>query len=85
MLDNVRRGGELVGGQGAAAPDFIFALVHRLRRWRSGRLERFFEGGKQLHAMRTSGSFRMNKQFMREAIGLSFRMMRRGAGGHSAR
>ena len=48
MLDNVRRGGELVGGQGAAAPDFTFALVHRLRRWRGGRLERFFEGGKQL-------------------------------------
>jgi LmbE family N-acetylglucosaminyl deacetylase len=50
MLDNVRRGGELVGGQGAAAPDFAFALVHRLRRWRGGRLERFFEGGKQLSA-----------------------------------
>jgi N-acetylglucosamine malate deacetylase 1 len=48
MLDNVRRGGELVGGQGAAAPDFTFALVHRLRRWRGGRLEKFFEDGKQL-------------------------------------
>lgn len=48
MLDNVRRGGELVGGQGAAAPDFTFALVHRLRRWRGGQLQRFYEGGKQL-------------------------------------
>jgi LmbE family N-acetylglucosaminyl deacetylase len=33
MQDNVRRGGELVGGQGGAAPDFIFATLYRLRRW----------------------------------------------------
>jgi LmbE family N-acetylglucosaminyl deacetylase len=33
MLDNVRRGGELVGGQGAEAPDFTFATLYRIRRW----------------------------------------------------
>lgn len=33
MSDNVRRGGERVGGQGAAAPDFPFAVLYRLRRW----------------------------------------------------
>ena len=33
MQDNVRRGGELVGGQGGAAPDFTFATLYRLRRW----------------------------------------------------
>lgn len=39
MQDNVRRGGELVGGQGGAAPAFDFATLYRLRRWRDGRLE----------------------------------------------
>jgi LmbE family N-acetylglucosaminyl deacetylase len=34
MQDNVRRGGELVGGQGGAAPDFVFCTLYRLRRWR---------------------------------------------------
>ena len=48
MVDNVRRGGELVGGQGGAAPDYAFATLYRLRRWQNGRLEAFFEGGKFL-------------------------------------
>jgi len=46
MQDNVRRGSELVGGQGEAAPDFTFATLYRLRRWNRGRLENVFEGGK---------------------------------------
>jgi N-acetylglucosamine malate deacetylase 1 len=46
MLDNVRRGAELVGGQGAAAPDFTFAALNRLRRWRGGKVENVFDGGK---------------------------------------
>jgi N-acetylglucosamine malate deacetylase 1 len=48
MLDNVRRGSELVGGQGGAAPDFTFAILHRLRKWSQGQPTRFFEGGRQL-------------------------------------
>jgi hypothetical protein len=48
MQDNVRRGGELVGGQGGAAPDFKFATLYRLQRWRNGRFERFYTGGKNL-------------------------------------
>jgi len=36
MQDNVRRGSELVGGQGAAAPDFLFATLYRMRRWAEG-------------------------------------------------
>jgi hypothetical protein len=47
MMDNVRRGAELVGGQGGAAPDFTFAALYRLRKWKSGRLTRMFEGGMQ--------------------------------------
>ena len=48
MQDNVRRGGELVGGQGGAAPDFTFATLYRLRRWSHGRAEKVFEGGRLL-------------------------------------
>jgi len=40
MIDNVRRGGELVGGQGGAAPNFAFATLYRLRRWQNGAFER---------------------------------------------
>lgn len=36
MQDNVRRGGELVGGQGEAAPDFTFATLYRVSRWHNG-------------------------------------------------
>jgi len=33
MADNVRRGGELVGGQGGTAPTFPFATLYRIRTW----------------------------------------------------
>lgn len=39
MMDNVRRGGEWIGGQGKAAPDFLFGTMYRLRRWANGRFE----------------------------------------------
>jgi len=48
MMDNVRRGSEVVGGQGAAAPDFSFATLYRLRRWAGGKLENVFDGGRLL-------------------------------------
>ncbi|ADE53567.1 PIG-L deacetylase family protein [Coraliomargarita akajimensis] len=38
MQDNVRRGSEIVGGQGGCAPDFAFATLYRLRRWEQGHL-----------------------------------------------
>ena len=46
MMDNVRRGGEVVGGQGGAAPDYTFAVLYRLRKWSQGQAAKFFEGGK---------------------------------------
>ena len=46
MIDNVRRGTELVGGQGGAAPDFLFATLYRLRRWQQGAFQPIYEGGK---------------------------------------
>ena len=33
MQDNVRRGGELVGGQGQAVPDFTFGTLYRWQKW----------------------------------------------------
>ncbi len=50
MMDNVRRGAEVCGGQGGAAPDFGFAALYRLRKWSQGKLVRFYEGGKLLPA-----------------------------------
>jgi LmbE family N-acetylglucosaminyl deacetylase len=48
MIDNVRRGAELVGGQGGAAPKFAFATLYRLRLWQSGEFEYLFDGGRVL-------------------------------------
>jgi LmbE family N-acetylglucosaminyl deacetylase len=48
LIDNVRRGGELVGGQGGAAPDFTFATLYRLRRWQSGQMQAVWDKGRFL-------------------------------------
>lgn len=48
MQDNVRRGAELVGGQGGAAPDFMFATLYRLRRWKNGAAQEAYTGGRHL-------------------------------------
>jgi LmbE family N-acetylglucosaminyl deacetylase len=50
MQDNVRRGSELVGGQGGAAPDFTFCTLYRLRRWRDGAFAAVHDGGRNLPA-----------------------------------
>jgi LmbE family N-acetylglucosaminyl deacetylase len=50
LQDNVRRGAELVGGQGGLAPDFAFATLYQLRQWKNGRIENEFSGGKQISA-----------------------------------
>ena len=48
MLDNVRRGSELVGGQGGAAPDFGFATLYRASLWRDGAVVPAWNGGRTL-------------------------------------
>lgn len=48
MMDNVRRGAELVGGQGGAAPDFTFAALCRLQKWSNGTLQKVLDHGKFL-------------------------------------
>jgi LmbE family N-acetylglucosaminyl deacetylase len=48
MMDNVRRGAELVGGQGGPAPEFMFAALCRLQKWSHGRLQKVLHRGKFL-------------------------------------
>lgn len=50
MQDNVRRGSELVGGQGGVAPDFTFCTLYRRRRWEGGALKPVYTGGRALAA-----------------------------------
>ena len=55
MVDNVRRGGELVGGQGGAAPDYAFATLYRHQKWENGVAKRTYVGGKQLPKTQPAG------------------------------
>src|SRR5262249_13993252 len=48
LQDNVRRGAELLGGQGGTAPDFEFATLYRVRRWRNGGVQDAFVGTRQI-------------------------------------
>ena len=50
MQDNVRRGAELVGGQGGAAPSFAFATLYRWRTFGRGQWTLPYTGGRQLTA-----------------------------------
>jgi LmbE family N-acetylglucosaminyl deacetylase len=56
MMDNVRRGAELVGGQGGAAPDFAFGTIYRLRKWSRGRLTDVTKGGRFLSRSKNPAS-----------------------------
>jgi LmbE family N-acetylglucosaminyl deacetylase len=56
MQDNVRRGSELVGGQGQAAARFMFAQVYRLRRWNGSQIEDCYAGGRFLPLATNAGS-----------------------------
>ena len=50
MQDNVRRGAELVGGQGRSAPDFAFCTLYRYRLWSGGGFRYHYEGGRTIGA-----------------------------------
>src|SRR6476620_5400877 len=56
MIDNVRRGAELVGGQGGAAPEFAFATLYRVRQWKNGAIQELYSGGAQIGARDFPGS-----------------------------
>lgn len=55
LMDNVRRGGELVGGQGGAAPDFLFGTLYRLRRWQGGEFRDVLSRGRFVGATEDVG------------------------------
>lgn len=48
LQDNVRRGAELVGGQGAEAPEFLYATLYRLRRWSGAKVHDVLKKGQTL-------------------------------------
>lgn len=50
MIDNVRRGAELVGGQGGTSPDVTFATLYRLRAWSGGAFHDILQAGRTLAA-----------------------------------
>jgi N-acetylglucosamine malate deacetylase 1 len=55
MIDNVRRGSELVGGQGGAAPEFVFATLYRVSVWRNGSWEEGAGPGRFVGAREDAG------------------------------
>jgi LmbE family N-acetylglucosaminyl deacetylase len=59
MLDNVRRGAEMVGAHGGRAPDFTFGTIYRLRKWSGNRFADVLENGKCLsRSQNAAGLFR---------------------------
>lgn len=55
MMDNVRRGGEIVGAQGSAPPDFPFATLYRIMGWSGQALEPVLTANKVLTAKESAG------------------------------
>ncbi len=48
MQDNVRRGAEVVGGQGGQAPNFDFATLYRVSRWQQKCMVPAWQDGRML-------------------------------------
>ncbi len=61
LMDNVRRGGELVGGQGGAAPDFLFGTLYRLRRWQGGEFQDVLGRGRFVGATEDVGALGLSE------------------------
>jgi LmbE family N-acetylglucosaminyl deacetylase len=57
MVDNVRRGAELVGGQGRVAPNFEFGTIYRFQKWSHGRLTEVRRGQRFLSRAVKAGKF----------------------------
>ena len=61
MQDNVRRGAEVVGGQGGNAPDFDFATLYRVSRMENGKIYLPWEGGRLLSKTKPGESTILDK------------------------
>ena len=56
MIDNVRRGTELVGGAGAAAPAIAYATLYRARKRSGGKWAPEFRGGRIVESSEDLGA-----------------------------
>ena len=48
LIDNVRRGGELVGTSGGNVPNYTFAAIYNVMHWRDGALQTAWSSGKMI-------------------------------------
>ncbi len=48
LIDNVRRGGEIVGTSGGNVPDYTFGAVYTVMQWREGALENAWTSGQMI-------------------------------------
>ena len=48
LIDNVRRGGEIVGGSGGKVPDYTFAAIYNVMQWRDGALRTAWSSGRMI-------------------------------------
>ena len=55
MSDNVRRGAELLGGAGSAAPGIAYATLYRVRQRAEGKWHVPFKGGKRVESAKDAG------------------------------
>ncbi len=45
LIDNVRRGSEIIGSKGAGAQNFNFGVLHKISLFKNGKLQPMFENG----------------------------------------
>lgn len=57
MIDNVRRGAELMGGAGSEAPDMVYATLYRARKRTGGKWQQAFRGKRWLESSDDLGDF----------------------------
>ena len=48
LIDNVRRGGEIIGASGGNVPDYTFAVIYNVMQWRDGTLQSKWPSGHML-------------------------------------
>lgn len=65
MIDNVRRGAELIGGAGAVAPAIEFATLYRARRRVAGAWRAEFPGGRTIESSEDLGELAARWQPLR--------------------
>ncbi len=61
MQDNVRRGAEVIGGQGEKAPSFQFATPYRVTRVENGNFFSPWEKGRMLPSSKKKGNFLLDQ------------------------